>query len=740
MSQLFAGENTDCDRQLRINMYYAQKYNSWRQKEEFNKLKTKYGGTVSDTDSSSNSLSGSSEGEDDQTELKEQFDKEFYKTLAYLKNKDPKIYEKNISFFEDTNKAQNIKSEKKKCGDKKEKMKPVFLRDYERQILLQNGGNFNDNEEGQSQNSKQKDKLTYVEEQQHLKDSFKSALTDDNDDVENEDFLKPKSKTEIEKQQEEANYKEWLKGNCSQIDNSEAKDLKPLRDFWNNPNLDENEKFLRDYILNNKYLDKNQTNGHLNYEQVIHDSDDNLSEDEKNIEKQEEFEHKYNFRFEEPDREFIKRFPRTMENSMRKKDTRRSEKRAEVKQRKEDEKLRKKEELMQLKALKRKEIEEKIEKLKEITGNDDMAFNEIDLDGDFDPAEHDKKMTEIFNNDFYAAAEGDIKPEFPELDEELDIEPNWDTFDPAQDIVKEPHCEDADFNMDADYDGTQAERPLRESGNQRKRRKRTKFAELIAKDKPKFDPEQYKSYEEYFDKYYSLNYEDMIGDLPCRFKYRKVVPNDYGLTVEEILAADDKELNKWCSLKKALQHKPKHVEQNEVKTYRQKAKNEALKRRILRSLYIPETEEEGSPKINTEAEEELQSKKTRRRRKTQSQEAVEIVQKVTASKKAKKRKAEVKEALQEKRQKSENSRKKKELPAKVKSKKQTGKKQTVKTAGKTSPKDGESKQKSKKKNTAKSNGNVTVDKDSLDLDTQRLKRFGISGKKLKKKLKSAKKN
>lgn len=57
-----------------------------------------------------------------------------------------------------------------------------------------------------------------------------------------------------------------------------------------------------------------------------------------------------------------------MESSMRKKDTRRAQKRAEVRQRKEEEKQRKKEELKQLKALKRKEIEEKIEKLKEITG------------------------------------------------------------------------------------------------------------------------------------------------------------------------------------------------------------------------------------------------------------------------------------------------------------------------------------------------------------------------------------
>lgn len=66
---------------------------------------------------------------------------------------------------------------------------------------------------------------------------------------------------------------------------------------------------------------------------------------------------------------------------MRRKDTRRADKKAERKARKEQERVQLREEINRLKSMKKKEILSKIDKLKNIAGNADIAFNDADIDG-----------------------------------------------------------------------------------------------------------------------------------------------------------------------------------------------------------------------------------------------------------------------------------------------------------------------------------------------------------------------
>jgi protein KRI1 len=59
-----------------------------------------------------------------------------------------------------------------------------------------------------------------------------------------------------------------------------------------------------------------------------------------------------------------------------------------------------------------------------------------------------------------------------------------------------------------------------------------------------------KQREKMLDELYKLDYEHIIAGMPTRFKYRKVEPNNYGLSMEEILFARDTMLKNYVGLKK----------------------------------------------------------------------------------------------------------------------------------------------------------------------------------------------
>ena len=54
-----------------------------------------------------------------------------------------------------------------------------------------------------------------------------------------------------------------------------------------------------------------------------------------------------------------------------------------------------------------------------------------------------------------------------------------------------------------------------------------------------------------------MDYEGLIGGMKTRFKYKSVAPTSFGLTTEEILLADDRELAQYVSVKKLAPYREK---------------------------------------------------------------------------------------------------------------------------------------------------------------------------------------
>ncbi|XP_030649527.1 protein KRI1 homolog [Chanos chanos] len=609
--------------ELKINKKFAEKYDKYRQKEELQKLKDRFGDQDEDEESGSSS-SGSESDEESEVELDPKLERDFYRTLSLLKKKDPRIYQKDAKFYAEE--ASGSDSDEKPSTSKKAE-KPMYLRDYERQVILKRGGKYEDESEDEEMDRRIQEREaspSYIQEQRDLKESFRKFVQDSDEEGSEEDaqLLKKRIKTQEEKDKEEADYVEWLKGQAELEEKEEVQDMKYLRDYWNDPKLDERESFLRDYILKKGYLEEDEDRIPTYDEVVLEEVEDSEEEGESFLQKQEDFERHYNFRFEEPGAQEIKTYPRSIATSVRSKDDRRKRKREEVKERKKKEKEQKQQQLKELKNLKRAEIMAKLQKLQEITGNEQLAFSHDNLEGDFDPAQHDQLMQKFFGDEYYGKDEEE-KPQFDD-DEELEGHWNWDTWTgegeeeegygedeeyqgEEQGESYEPNFEDPDFIMDADYDPSQQpvskkkKRKMDREERKRmtkedvplmgKKRKKSHFAEIITKSKPVFDPEE-KTFEQYLDEYYRLDFEDVIDDLPCRFRYRQVVPNDFGLTTDEILKADEKELNRWCSLKKTCMYRSEKDELCDVKNYKIKAQNISKKKSVLLSVYNEEQEDQ----------------------------------------------------------------------------------------------------------------------------------------------------
>eukprot|EP00095_Tigriopus_kingsejongensis_P002226 snap_masked-scaffold133_size323035-processed-gene-0.0 protein:Tk02226 transcript:snap_masked-scaffold133_size323035-processed-gene-0.0-mRNA-1 annotation:"protein kri1 homolog" len=575
------------DGQLTVNRDYAQVYNQFRAKETLMKLTAKYGEDraqrvlqQSEQDLEAEADSSDESEDEEAEELTESVERDFFKTLSLLKDKDPRIYDGRTEFFRPPA-VPAVPAAGRSQPAAAAADKPLYWSDMHREVMLRKGGKFEDDDDDAAGHAGSRAPVgpSYVQEMESLKRSFR-VKADEHDGDSEDEILVPRTRSQAEQTTQERDYRAWLRGHAEACQDEGAQaDMGGLKAFWTRQDLGEDEKFLKDYILNKRYLEPSQPDHEPAYDEVAHDSAGELTDDEANLKAMENFEYKYNYRFEEPDPDFIKRYPRTVKDSMRNVANSRQSKRQEVKARKEREQEQKKEELKQLKALKKKEIRGKLSQLKKVAGSEALDFEALDIEGDFDPAEYDRQMAQVFAQ-YDDEVNEEERPEFSDLESDLDIE-NWDDYGHESE-------DDAEDEPEARKKRNQSEL-IQASTSQKE--KKSQFAHVLERKKPVFDPKDKKSFEEYLEEYYKLDYEDLIGDLPCRFKYRSVPQNDFGLSLNEVLSAPDRELNSWVSLKKTCLYRPREEEESDIQNFKSRANNQFLKRKCLPSLYEMDPEE-----------------------------------------------------------------------------------------------------------------------------------------------------
>ena len=167
------------------------------------------------------------------------------------------------------------------------------------------------------------------------------------------------------------------------------------------------------------------------------------------------------------------------------------------------------------------QLKDRLQKINEIGGAE--FLDESILDEDWDPEKYERLMEKHYNDDYYANEEDEVPHNFEDDNNEGGGGENWELQEDDQEYEDE----------DEFYDDVGIQ------SNLSKKNKSSKNAinDIIE------------------DQLYKLDYEDIVAGIPCRFKYRQVEPDGFGLSAEDILLADDKDLNDYVSLKKVASYR-----------------------------------------------------------------------------------------------------------------------------------------------------------------------------------------
>ncbi|EME27453.1 Protein KRI1 [Galdieria sulphuraria] len=428
------------------------------------------------TDSQDDEETSDASEDDYAKRLTKKLDSQIARTYQLLKTKDPSIYDQQTQFYSEEEEDSDSSMEPLSYDDDN---KPVALT-YEKKIDVDSMKDASNKAHSRVTLNKPSNNISlYDPEQVRLKQEI-SNIADSLPQGTTDEFLTRKESSQDKDTLEEEH---WMR-TIQEAERNQTAEEYLLHSYLEKEKPDEAERFLRDYILNDGWIKNIHEAPTSN--SVIH----NIEIDEQDaefVEKQEDFEAAYNFRFEEPNSTEIVSYGRNISSSSRPKENKRKKKRDRREMRKKEKKQNKWKEWDPLKKEKREKILCRIKQVLEVCEKQGVSyFSWIEQDDDLDINQHKQKVKAI-------------------LDEQ-------------------------DESWLKTYLESESSAPRKTSeGLEGYREKILEIDRLI-------------------DEYFELELEDVVDDAPIRFRYRPVEPETFGLETTDILQMDETELNRLVPL------------------------------------------------------------------------------------------------------------------------------------------------------------------------------------------------
>ena len=488
--------------------------------------------------------SSSDEDEDEEGFLAtEALDAQISATLQALRSKDPRVYDKNATFYQGGDSADAKPREKKE--------KPVYLQDYQREKLLRGDAGASYEEEDEPPLP------TYSQEQDALKKSIVSEMHgagDADSDAESDDFVVKRTVVE--------------KPNANGVNPARERAIKKADVDTQNADRDP-EKFLSNFMAARAWVPEEGSRWEA-FESDEGEGDNDVAD---------EFEQAYNMRFEDPEKsnEVLKSYSRDLAASRsvrRDEATGRKRRREAEREKKEEERRQRKEEKARLRKLKLDEAEQKLKKVKEAAGAAGRGLKDEDwlkfLDEAWDNDKWEEEMNKRFGEEYYAADDAALgsdgeedggkskrkHPKKPKWDDDIDIK---DIVPDFEDEVADPKITLSD-NEDGPVDGDDQDEEDDEEGDRPSKKRKTKEHKRARLDSQKQARKERSKLEALVDSKLELDNPDVLASSSSGigpFRYQQTEPLSFGMTSRDILLApSDAALNDFAGLKKLAHWRP----------------------------------------------------------------------------------------------------------------------------------------------------------------------------------------